>query len=112
MPQRGSRPRGWAYPFTTTVVSPGGREDLELALEPNANPAGKTFQEALFSQVIPATAFEVDDVDAEYTRLRQKGVEFTVPPKKAGVVVRSAVFSDRCGNLIQLHRALQNAGAA
>lgn len=29
-----------------TVVSPDGPDDLELALEPNANPAGKMFQEA------------------------------------------------------------------
>ena len=29
-----------------TVTSPEGPDDLELALEPNANPAGKTFQEA------------------------------------------------------------------
>ena len=31
-----------------TVVSTEARDDLELALEPNANPAGKTFQEAMF----------------------------------------------------------------
>ena len=30
-----------------TVVSPEGTDDLELALEPNANPAGRAFQEAL-----------------------------------------------------------------
>lgn len=32
-----------------TVVSPEGPDDLELALEPNANPAAKTFQEAMFA---------------------------------------------------------------
>jgi glyoxylase I family protein len=36
-----------------TVVSPEGPEDLELALEPNANPAAKTFQAAMFAQGIP-----------------------------------------------------------
>jgi len=41
-----------------TVVSPEGPDDLELSLEPNANPAGKTFQEAIFKQGIPITAFE------------------------------------------------------
>src|SRR6185295_8223795 len=44
-----------------TVVSPEGPNDVELSLEPNANPAAKTFQEALFKQGIPAAAFEVDD---------------------------------------------------
>ena len=42
-----------------TVVSPEGPDDVELSLEPNANPAGKTFQEAIFKQGIPAAAFEV-----------------------------------------------------
>jgi catechol 2,3-dioxygenase-like lactoylglutathione lyase family enzyme len=32
-----------------TVTSPEGPDDLELALEPNANPAGKAFQEAMFA---------------------------------------------------------------
>ena len=34
---------------------------FELSLEPNANPAGKAFQEAIFKQGIPLAAFEVDD---------------------------------------------------
>src|SRR5688500_16515596 len=59
-----------------TVVSPEGPADVELVLEPNANPAGKTFQEALFNQGIPLTAFEVDDVQAEYQRLKALGVVF------------------------------------
>src|SRR5262245_2305073 len=86
-----------------TVVAAKGREDLELVLEPNANPAGKAFQEALFSQGIPATAFEVDDVDAEFERLKRKGVEFVQRPIAAGAV-RIAVFADTCGNLIQLYQ--------
>ena len=45
-----------------TVVSPEGPDDLELSLEPNANPAGKTFQEAMFAQGIPLAAFEVADI--------------------------------------------------
>jgi catechol 2,3-dioxygenase-like lactoylglutathione lyase family enzyme len=31
-----------------TVTSPESPADLELALEPNANPAARTFQEAMF----------------------------------------------------------------
>jgi len=45
-----------------TVTSPEGPDDVELALEPNANPAGKTFQVAMFSQGIPFAAFEVTDI--------------------------------------------------
>ena len=48
-----------------TVASPEG-VGAELSLEPNVNPAAKTYQEALFEQGIPITAFEVDDVEADY----------------------------------------------
>jgi glyoxylase I family protein len=85
-----------------TVVAPG-RDDLELTLEPNANPAAKVFQQAMFQQGIPLNAFEVGDLDAEFARLRELGVVFTVEPTQAGPV-RIAVFADTCGNLIQLYQ--------
>jgi catechol 2,3-dioxygenase-like lactoylglutathione lyase family enzyme len=87
-----------------TVVSPQGPDDLELSLEPNANPAAKTFQEAMFKQGIPLAAFEVSNIQAEYERLLAHGVAFTREPTKAGPVT-IAVFSDTCGNLIQLYQA-------
>ena len=86
-----------------TVTSPEGPDDLELALEPNANPAGKAFQDAMFSQGIPLTAFEVADIAAEFARLTAKGVAFTRKPVDAGPVTM-AVFADTCGNLIQLYQ--------
>jgi catechol 2,3-dioxygenase-like lactoylglutathione lyase family enzyme len=86
-----------------TVTSPEGPNDLELALEPNANPAGKAFQDAMFKQGIPVAAFEVSDLAAEFARLSAKGVVFTQPPRSAGPVML-AVFADTCGNLIQLHQ--------
>jgi glyoxylase I family protein len=85
-----------------TVVSADGRDDLELSLEPNANPAGKTYQEALFTQGIPAAAFEVDDINAECGRLKQHGVVFVQEPTRMGPVT-IAVCADTCGNLIQLY---------
>src|SRR5262245_53577304 len=86
-----------------TVTSPEGRDDLELALEPNANPAGKTFQGAMFEQGIPLAAFEVSDIAGEYARLTARGVAFTRRPEKAGPITL-AVFADTCGNLIQLYQ--------
>jgi catechol 2,3-dioxygenase-like lactoylglutathione lyase family enzyme len=86
-----------------SVYSPEGHADVELALEPNANPAGKTFQTALFDQGIPATAFEVDDIGSEYDRLKALSVVFTVPPTDAGAV-KIAIFADTCGNLIQIYQ--------
>jgi glyoxylase I family protein len=66
------------------VVSPEGPDDLQLALEPNANPAAKTFQKAMFDQGIPIAAFEVSDLATEFQRLKTKGVAFTKTPRRRG----------------------------
>lgn len=87
------------------TVAAKDRDDLQLALEPNANPAAKAFQEAMFAQGIPLTSFESTDLDADYARLMKAGVAFTKPPTNAGAV-KIAVFSDTVGNLIQLHQPL------
>ena len=92
-------------PRWITVVSPEGPDDLELVLEPIGIPASKNYQEALFSEGIPLTAFEVSDLPAEYERLKQLGVAFTRPPTEMGPVM-IAIFSDTCGNLIQLYQPL------
>ena len=86
-----------------TVTSPEGPDDLELALEPNANPAGKAFQEAMFSQGIPVASFEAADIAAEFARLTATGVAFTRQPTSMGPVT-IAVFADTCGNLIQMYQ--------
>jgi glyoxylase I family protein len=85
-----------------TVVSPEGPADVELALEPNANPVGKTFQQGLFNQGIPATAFEVSNIEQEYQRLRNLGVVFTREPRREGPLT-IAICADTCGNLVQLY---------
>jgi glyoxylase I family protein len=87
-----------------TVAAPG-RDDLQLALEPNGNPAGKAFQHAMFAQGIPLAAFESTDLDADHARLSANGVAFTKAPTAAGPV-KIAVFSDTVGNLIQLYQRL------
>ena len=86
-----------------TVVSPDGPQDIELLLEPNDNPAAKTFQAALREQGIALTAFAVDDIQQEYARLKQFGVVFRGEPTRMGPTT-VAVFEDTCGNLIQLYQ--------
>ncbi len=86
-----------------TVVSPQGPDDLELVLEPNSHPAAAAYQAALLKDGIPATAFESDDVHAECRRLKDRGVVFTMTPTQAGPVTL-AIFSDTCGNLIQVYQ--------
>ena len=92
-----------------TVVSkeqPGG---TELLLEPSGHPAVPPYQTALVADGIPATSFQVDDVDAEFTRLKNLGVDFTLAPMDAGTV-RMAVLDDTCGNLIQLVQMIGEPG--
>jgi len=86
-----------------TVASPEGVVGVELLLEPDAHPAARAFQKAIYQDGIPATSFESLDIHAEYARLRAKGVVFKTPPTPAGPVT-VAVFDDTCGNLIQLHQ--------
>ncbi len=89
-----------------TVVSPEQPDGTELLLEPSGHPAVKPYKNALVEDGIPATSFAVDDVQAEFDRLRSKGVRFTQEPTEMGNVT-TAVFDDTCGNLIQIVRLPQ-----
>ena len=84
-----------------TVGSPGDPDGPQLLLEPSGHPAVKPYRDALVEDGIPLAQFAVDDVQAEYERLTQRGVAFTQPPTDLGAVV-TAVFDDTCGNLIQI----------
>ena len=87
-----------------TVVSPEVPDGTELVLEPDEHPAAKPFKDALIADGIPFTAFAVDDVHAEFERLRGLGVRFTQEPTEMGPVT-TAVLDDTCGNLIQIQQA-------
>ncbi|MEV2224571.1 VOC family protein [Nocardia vinacea] len=84
-----------------TVVSQQEPDGVELLLEPDGHPAVRPFKEALVEDGIPFTSFAVDDLHAEYKRLRGLGVRFTQEPLDQGPVV-TAVLDDTCGNLIQI----------
>ena len=87
-----------------TVVSPQEPNGTELLLEPNASyPAMKALKEALVKDGIPITAFEVDDIQAEYARIKKLGVEFTMEPTNMGSTT-VAILDDTCGNLIQIYQ--------
>jgi len=60
-----------------TVVSPEQPDGVELSLVPDAHPAVRPFKEALVADGIPVTSFAVNDVRAEYERLKELGVQFT-----------------------------------
>jgi predicted enzyme related to lactoylglutathione lyase len=87
-----------------TVVSAEEPDGTELLLEPNAEyPAMKALKEALVKDGIPFTAFQVGDVQQEYERMKERGVEFTMEPTDMGMTT-AAVLHDTCGNLIQIYQ--------
>ena len=86
------------------MVSPEDPDGTELLLEPNADyPAMRALKESLVKDGIPFTAFQVDEIQREYARLKKLGVEFTMEPTNMGMTTM-AVFNDTCGNLIQLYQ--------
>ena len=83
------------------VASPEDRDGTALMLEPNGNPVAKEFQQAIYAQGLPVIMFGVDDIQKEYERLCELGVEFRKPPTQADWGIET-VFEDTCGNLVLL----------
>ena len=87
-----------------TVVSPEEPDGTELLLEPNGeHPPTKAYKKAIYEEGLPLTAFLVDDIESEYARLREAGVEFRSEPQRFGDEVM-ATFDDTCGNLIMIYQ--------
>ena len=84
-----------------TLTAGDDPDGTELLLEPSDHAAVAPFKTALMADGIPAASFQVDNLDAEFRRLRELGVEFVQAPAPAGEV-KAAVLNDTCGNLIQL----------
>jgi catechol 2,3-dioxygenase-like lactoylglutathione lyase family enzyme len=91
---------GGAYRWLT-VTSPDGAEGVQLALEPTGFAPAQVYQRALYEAGIPNNAFLTEDIEAEYRRLKERGVVFRSAPAPMGPII-SAVFEDTCGNLINL----------
>ena len=86
-----------------TLLSPEAKGGPELLLEPaplHFEPT-KVYQDALLEAGMPYTQFDVEDVEMEYNRLTELGVEFSVKPTTMDTV-KFAVLNDTCGNYIQL----------
>lgn len=87
--------------YVAIVVSPEQPEGTALLLEPGENPIAKDYMNKLHDAGIPAIVFSVEDLDKEFDRLRELGVEFKKEPTKTDWGYE-AVFDDSCGNWIQL----------
>ena len=85
------------------VASPEEPDGTGLLLEPNASPLARTYQQGLYQAGLPALVLGVEDIQAEYERIKELGVAFRSEPVETewGTQV---LFDDTCGNLIQLHQ--------
>ena len=70
-----------------------GKYGRDRVLEPDGHPAVRPFKEALVADGIPFKSFTVQDVRAEFERLKGLGVRFTQGPAEMGPVT-TAVFDD------------------
>ena len=89
-----------------TVTSPEEPEGTELQLALNDDPAAKAYQQARFQQGQPAVMFFTDDLQADYDRMKARGVEFTMPPTDV-TGSKIAKLTDGCGNLIQVTQLMR-----
>jgi predicted enzyme related to lactoylglutathione lyase len=89
-----------------TVASPEEPEGTELQLALDDDPAAKAYQQARFQQGQPAVMFFTDDLQADYDRIKARGVEFTMPPTDV-TGSKIAKLKDGCGNLIQVTQLMR-----
>lgn len=83
------------------VASPEEPNGTGILLEPNHNTIAKTYQSALRDAALPCITFGVADLQAEFEKLKARGVVFKSEPRKTDYG-HEAVFDDSCGNYIQL----------
>jgi len=85
------------------VVSPEDPEGTAILLEPRGNLNSDAYWEGIYNAGLPCIIFGTDDVEAEFERLKERGVVFKQAPTKTEWGTQ-AIFDDTCGNFIQIHQ--------
>jgi catechol 2,3-dioxygenase-like lactoylglutathione lyase family enzyme len=86
-----------------TVVAPEDPDGVELVLHLADEPA-RAFQAASRQAGRPVLSLRTDDCQGEAERLRARGVVFVKEPYRMDYGGIDAVFTDTCGNLLNLHQ--------
>jgi predicted enzyme related to lactoylglutathione lyase len=86
-----------------TVVSPEDPDGVELVLHLADTPA-RAFQAVSRQAGRPVLSLATDNCAAEAERLKAKGVMFVKEPYRRDYGGIDAVFTDTCGNLLNLHQ--------
>jgi 4-hydroxyphenylpyruvate dioxygenase-like putative hemolysin len=86
-----------------TVESPDGVAGFELELQAADTAAARTYQQQFKADGFAYIAVSTNDIQAEYQRLKARGVTFIeeLEMEDAGPVW-SVKFDDTCGNLVNL----------
>ena len=85
------------------VVSPEDENGTTLLLEPRGNLGSDIFFDGIYNAGIPVIILGSNDVEAEFERLKNRGVVFKQAPTKTEWGTQ-AIFDDTCGNFIQIHQ--------
>ncbi len=89
--------------FLAIVVSPEDPDGTAILLEPRGNYGSKEFFDGIYNAGLPVIIFGSDDVQADYEKLKARGVAFKQEPTKNEWGTQ-AIFDDTCGNYIQIHQ--------
>lgn len=84
-----------------TVESQDGIVGFELELQETSTAAARMYQQTFRADSFAYIALSTDDIQAEYQRLKERGVTFFGEPEDVGPVW-TVKFDDTCGNLINL----------
>ena len=85
------------------VVSPEDKEGTALLLEPRGNLGSDMFFDGIYNAGLPVIILGSNDVEADFERLKDKGVVFKQAPTETEWGTQ-AIFDDTCGNFIQIHQ--------
>ena len=86
-----------------SVVAPEEPDGVELMLHLADEPA-RAFQAASRQAGRPVLSLRSNDCQGEAERLKAKGVVFVTEPYRRDYGGLDAVFTDTCGNLLNLHQ--------
>lgn len=84
-----------------TVESPDGIAGVELELQAADTEEARIYQQQFKADGFAYAAFSTNDIQAEYQRLKARGITFFGEPEDAGPVW-TVKFDDTCGNLLNL----------
>lgn len=89
--------------YIAIVVSPEDPNGVSLLLEPRGGYGSDIYYDGIYESGLPVIIFGVNDVHAEYEKLKARGVEFKQEPTENEWGTQ-AIFDDTCGNFIQIHK--------